>query len=83
MKQISILTIFLIALALVSQAQNERKFVREGNKYYEMAMEDSTRIDTVQFNKAEIEYRKAIEKKPDDPKWNFNLADASGIQINL
>lgn len=76
MKQISILTIFLIALSFVGNAQNERKFVREGNKYYELAMKDSTKLDTVQFNKAEIEYRKAIEKKPDDAKWNFNLADA-------
>ncbi|HAH23024.1 MAG TPA: hypothetical protein DCL77_04555, partial [Prolixibacteraceae bacterium] len=42
----------------------------------EQAMKDSTKLDTVQFNKAEIEYRKAIEKKPEDSKWNFNLADA-------
>jgi len=76
MKAISILTIFLIALAISSYGQNERKFVRQGNKYYEMAMQDSTKLDTVQFNKAEIEYRKAIEKKPEDTKWNFNLADA-------
>ena len=76
MKSITILILFLIALATAGHAQNERKFVREGNKYYQMAMEDSTKIDTVQFNKAEIEYRKALEKKPDDAKWNFNLADA-------
>ena len=76
MKAISLFTIFLITLTLSSYAQNERKFVRQGNKYYEMAMKDSARLDTVQFNKAEIEYRKAIEKKPDDTKWNFNLADA-------
>lgn len=76
MKAISILTIFLITLAISSYGQNERKFVRQGNKYYEMAMQDSTKLDTVQFNKAEIEYRKAIEKKPEDTKWNFNLADA-------
>ena len=76
MKAISLLTIVLIALAVTSYAQNERKFVRQGNKYYEMAMKDSSKLDTVQFNKAEIEYRKAIEKKPEDSKWNFNLADA-------
>lgn len=63
-------------LAVTVNGQNERKFVRQGNKYYQAAMQDSTRLDTVQFNKAEIEYRKALEKKPDDPKWNFNLADA-------
>ena len=76
MKQISLMIIFLFAVAIASHAQNERKFVRQGNKYYEEAMKDSTKLDTVQFNKAEIEYRKAMDKKPDDPKWNFNLADA-------
>lgn len=83
MKQISILIIFLVTAGFASQAQNERKFIREGNKYYESAMEDSTRIDTVQFNRAEIEYRKAIEKKPEDPKWNFNLADALYKQMKF
>lgn len=76
MKTIMIYIIFLMALAITGNAQNERKFVRQGNKYYEAAIKDSTRLDTVQFNKAEIEYRKALEKKPDDTKWNFNLADA-------
>ena len=76
MKPISLLTFFLMVLAIAVNGQNERKFVREGNDYYKGAMKDSTKLDTVQFNKAEIEYRKAIEKKPDDPKWNFNLADA-------
>lgn len=60
----------------VIQAQNERKFVRQGNKYYEAALKDTTRLDTAQFNRAEIEYRKALEKKPDNPKWDFNLGDA-------
>ena len=76
MKLKSLLILFLIALAFASHAQNERKFVRQGNNYYESAMKDSAKLDTIQFNKAEIEYRKALEKKPDDPKWNFNLADA-------
>ena len=76
MKSRNLLTLFLIILAFASQAQNERKFVRQGNNYYESAMKDTAKLDTIQFNKAEIEYRKAIEKKPDDPKWNFNLADA-------
>jgi Ca-activated chloride channel family protein len=76
MRRASLMILLLIALAISSHAQNERKFVRQGNKYFESALKDSTRLDTVQFNKAEIEYRKAIEKKPNDPKWNFNLADA-------
>ena len=66
----------LLGWVSATQAQNERKFIRQGNKYYEAAMKDTTRLDTTQFNSAEIEYRKALDKKPDDSKWNFNLADA-------
>ncbi len=62
--------------AMVIQAQNERKFIRQGNKYFESAMKEKSKPDTAQFNKAEIEYRKALEKKPDNPKWDFNLGDA-------
>ena len=76
MKRIYLLIMFLFIGVLTIQAQNERKYIRQGNKYFEEAMKDTTRLDTVQFNKAEIEYRKALDKKPDDAKWNFNLADA-------
>ncbi len=76
MKNICLLIMLIFVLSISSQAQNERKFVRQGNKYFEAAMKDTSRIDTVQFSKAEIEYRKALEKKPDDAKWDFNLADA-------
>ncbi|HET6558881.1 MAG TPA: tetratricopeptide repeat protein [Prolixibacteraceae bacterium] len=76
MKTTFLYILFLMILAVTVNGQNERKYVRQGNKYYEAALQDTTRLDTVQFNKAEIEYRKALEKKPDDPKWNFNLANA-------
>jgi tetratricopeptide (TPR) repeat protein len=76
MKQLYLTIILLCVWGTISQAQNERKFVRQGNKYYEAAMKDTSRIDSTQFNKAEIEYRKALDKKPDDAKWEFNLADA-------
>ena len=76
MRQVKILIILLFVWVTTSQAQNERKFIRQGNKYYESAMKETSKPDTVQFNKAEIEYRKAIEKKPNEAKWNFNLADA-------
>ena len=76
MKRKIILILFLFVLVTGIQAQNERKFIRQGNKYYEKALSDTTRIDTAQFNKAEIEYRKALDKKPDDQKWNFNLANS-------
>jgi len=76
MKRGYILVMLLMVWVTVIQAQNERKFVRQGNKYYEAALKDTSRLDTAQFNRAEIEYRKALEKKPDDPKWDFNLGDA-------
>ena len=76
MRQIVLLMMFLLLCAGISQAQNERKFVRQGNKYYEAALKDTAKLDTVQFNKAEIEYRKALEKKPEDAKWNYNLANS-------
>lgn len=83
MKRASLLIIFLLALVLSGHAQNERKFVRQGNKYYGAALKDSTKLDTIQFNKAEIEYRKALEKKPDDAKWNFNLSNALYKQMKF
>jgi len=83
MKQASLLIIFLFVWVTATQAQNERKFIRQGNKYFEEATKDKSRIDTVQFNKAEIEYRKALDKKPDDPKWDFNLADALYKQMKF
>ena len=83
MKRLSLMIIFLFALAILSHAQNERKFVRQGNKYYGAALKDTTKIDSIQFNKAEIEYRKALEKKPDDPKWNFNLSNSLYKQMKF
>ena len=76
MRQVKLLIILFFVWVTAIQAQNERKFIRQGNKYYESAMKDTSKPDTVQFNKAEIEYRKALDKKPKESKWNFNLADA-------
>lgn len=66
----------MIVFSLVVHGQNERKFVRSGNKLFMEAVRDTSRIDTARFSKAETEYRKALNKKPNDLKWNFNLADA-------
>lgn len=68
--------IFLLTLAISSQAQNERKFIRKGNDLFEEALKDTAQLDTATFNRAEINYRKALEKRPNDLKWNFNLGDA-------
>ena len=71
--------IFIIcftAFSVLVFGQNERKHVRSGNKIYMEAVKDTTKIDTVKFANAETEYRKALNKKPKDVKWNFNLANA-------
>jgi tetratricopeptide (TPR) repeat protein len=60
---------FLFALTLITafglqaEAQNENKFIRRGNHAY--ADKD--------FKKAEIDYRKALEKNQNSAKGEFNL----------
>lgn len=71
-----IFIIFFTAFSVVAFGQNERKHVRSGNKIYMDAVKDTTKIDTVKFANAETEYRKALNKKPNDTKWNFNLSNA-------
>ena len=63
-------------LSVTAFGQNERKFMRKGNDLFMEAVKDTTRLDTTKFSKAETEYRKALNKKPADVKWNYNLADA-------
>lgn len=65
MKRLIILfTLILTALGI--NAQKERKMIREGNSEY----------DNKKYLEAEIEYRKAIEKKNDSFEAQFNLGDA-------
>ncbi len=47
-------------------AQQERKFIREGNDLFQ----------NQDFEKAEVEYRKAADKKSDSFEAVFNMADA-------
>jgi hypothetical protein len=75
MKQILLISI-LIVLTVTAFGQNERKYVRNGNNLFMEAVHDTTKIDTVKFSNAETEYRKALNKKPNDLKWDYNLADA-------
>ena len=81
-KKIAILAL-LVTLYAPAEAQNERRFVRQGNKYYLEGVRDTTRLDTVSFSKAETEYRRALEKRPDDPLWNFNLSNAQYKQMQF
>ncbi len=73
---ITLIAILLVAFALSSQAQNERKFIRKGNNFFEQALSDTTKLDTTTFSLAETEYRKALDKRPEDLKWKFNLGGA-------
>ena len=82
MKQL-VFIIFLIFINTLANGQNERKFVRKGNDIFMDAVRDTARLDTARFSKAETEYRKALEKKPHDLKWNFNLGDALYKQMKF
>ncbi len=66
----------LIIISTTVFGQNERKFIRNGNKLFMEAVQDTSQIDTVKFSNAETEYRKALNEKPTDTQWDFNLADA-------
>jgi hypothetical protein len=71
-----IIILFITTFSVLAFGQNERKHVRSGNKLFFDAVKDTTQIDSVKFVDAETEYRKALNKKPNDVQWNFNLADA-------
>ncbi|HKL07619.1 MAG TPA: tetratricopeptide repeat protein [Bacteroidales bacterium] len=62
----SILFIILALLALNTFAQQERKYIRKGNKAFENG----------NFDDSEIFYRKAIDKKDDSYSATFNIGDA-------
>lgn len=79
----TLLIIGLVMLTITAFSQNERKFVRKGNKFFMEAINDTTQANIGKFISAEKEYRKALEKKPNDPTWNFNLADALYKQMNF
>lgn len=74
--KIILLITFLFVLSFTVSAQKERKFIREGNGYYHDGLKDTAKLDTINFGKAEVAYRRALELKPDDYHWQFNLADA-------
>jgi len=61
-----VLLIILAAVSISASAQNERRFIREGNDFYE----------NEKFVESEVEYRKALEKKPESFEGRFNLGDA-------
>jgi tetratricopeptide (TPR) repeat protein len=73
-----IIALLLLVATVSAFGQKERRFIRQGNRQYERAVanSDSTRVDSVGFSKAEIDYRKALEKKPGDYKSQFNIGNS-------
>jgi len=71
-----LMILFALAITPTVFAQKERKFVREGNSYYADGLKDTTKLDTITFGKAEVAYRRALEIKPEDFHWQFNLANS-------
>ncbi len=68
--------LILIVLGLLSSglyAQNDKKYVRKGNKQFEKG----------EYSDAEVQYRKALDKNPNSYKGKFNLGDAMYKQDNV
>lgn len=70
MKRLIILFLCVLPFGVVL-AQQEKSYVKKGNEHYQEK----------KFDEAEADYRKAIEKAPENPKTqhlegNFNLGDA-------
>lgn len=66
MKRFVLLMAVMIGVIGSIFAQQERKFIREGNDLFEKQ----------DFEKAEVEYRKAADKKANSFEAAFNMADA-------
>jgi len=65
-KKKSAATIALLLFALTASAQTDRQFIREGNKQFRVG----------DYAKAEVSYRKAVERNPKNPQAAFNLGNA-------
>ena len=61
-----ILTILFVLLTVGLFAQKENALIRNGNKYYKQK----------QFNQSQQQYRKALEKAPENPTANYNLGNS-------
>ena len=59
-------TVAWLLAALTASAQTDRQYIREGNKQFRVG----------QYDKAEVSYRKAVEKNPKNPQAAYNLGNA-------
>jgi len=67
--------ILLLSVA-VANAQQERRYIRKGNREYKKAVIDSATVDSVRYQNAEVDYRKALEKDHNNWDASYNLANA-------
>lgn len=65
-KQRTTTLIVALLVASASFAQNDRRYITQGNKLFRNG----------QFDKAEVAYRKAIEKNPRNPQAHYNLGNS-------
>lgn len=75
MNKLIIFTFFIISAVSV-QAQQERKFIRQGNRDYNNAVIDSVTTDTTLYQDAEVDYRKALDEDPNNWNATYNLANS-------
>jgi tetratricopeptide (TPR) repeat protein len=61
-----LLTYILLITVAIAYSQDEKKFIRDGNK----------KFDQQKFNDAEIAYRKGLDKNSNSFESAFNLGDA-------
>ena len=59
-------TVALLLVAMTASAQTDRQYIREGNKQFRSG----------DYAKAEVSYRKAVEKNPKNPQAVYNLGNA-------
>ena len=67
-----LLILVIFATSMNTFSQNEKKFIREGNKQYKQK----------NFNDAEVSYRKSLQKDSTYLKGKYNLANALYKQKN-
>ena len=62
----SAITLLMLMTAMAANAQNDRDYIREGNRNFRSG----------KFAEAEVSYRKSIEKNPRNPQAAYNLGNA-------
>ena len=62
----SAMTLLMLLTAMAANAQNDRDYIREGNRNFRSG----------KFAEAEVSYRKSIEKNPRNPQAAYNLGNA-------